>query len=307
MKLGSLFDGSGGFPLAGVMHGIEPVWASEIEPFPIRVTTKRFPNMKHVGNITKLHGYNLEPVDIITFGSPCQDLSAAGARAGLQGERSGLFLEAIRIIKEMRESTDGRYPRYIVWENVYGAFTSNKGEDFRTVLQEIVGIKDKQSVIPRPNGTWNTDGLIMGNDWSIGWRGLDAQYWGVPQRRKRIFLVADFGSRGGVKEILFKSSSLPRNPKKSESEEQGTTEDTGRMSDLSVKPIGLDRACFNQGKNAKYNITVNEELAQTLVAKGPGGGISEKINALCRCDYKGVGNQYVRDYKLLCYRDPRSR
>ena len=251
MKLGSLFDGSGGFPLAGQMNGIEPVWASEIEPFPIRVTTKRFPNMKHVGNITKVKGNYLEPVDIITFGSPCQDLSAAGARAGLRGERSGLFLEAIRIIKEMRESTNGRYPRYIVWENVYGAFSSNEGEDFRTVLQEITNIVDRRSVIPRNEGAWNTSGLIMGDGWSIGWRGLDAQYWGVPQRRKRIFLVADFGSRGGAKEILFKSSSLPRDTKKGKGEEQETTEDTGRMSDVSVKSIGIDRACFNQGINAK--------------------------------------------------------
>lgn len=258
------------------MHNIEPVWASEIEPYPIKVTSKRFPNIKHVGNITKIHGYDLEPVDIITFGSPCQDLSAAGGRAGLKGERSGLFMEAIRVIKEMRESTNGRYPRYIVWENVYGAFNSNKGEDFRTVLQEIVHTKDKRSIIPRPGGTWNTDGLIMGDDWSVGWRGLDAQYWGVPQRRKRIFLVADFGSRGGVKEILFKSPSVPRDSEKSEKEKSKTSEDTGRVSDLSVKPIGIDRASFNQGKNAQYGIQVEEEKAQTIVAKGPGGVLVKK-------------------------------
>ncbi len=116
---GSLFDGSGGFPLAGIIAGIRPVWASEVEPYPIRVTTRRLPQMKHYGDVSSLNGADLEPVDIITFGSPCQDLSIAGKRAGIQeGERSNLFFEAVRIIKEMRRATDGKYPRYAVWENV---------------------------------------------------------------------------------------------------------------------------------------------------------------------------------------------
>lgn len=142
ITLGSLFDGAGGFPYAGKLAGITPRWASEIEPLPIRVTTKRLPEVKHLGNITEIDGRDIEPVDIITFGSPCQDLSVAGNRKGLAGERSGLFLEAIRLIREMREKTDGRKPEFIVWENVPGAFTSNRGEDFRTVLEEIAKVKD---------------------------------------------------------------------------------------------------------------------------------------------------------------------
>ena len=155
ITLGSLFDGAGGFPLAGTMAGITPKWASEIEPFPIRVTTKRFPDMKHIGNITEVDGGEIDPVDIITFGSPCQDLSVAGSRKGLAGERSGLFLEAVRVIREMREKTNGQKPEFIVWENVPGAFSSNGGEDFRTVLEEIAKVKDPGVHIPRPeNGRW---------------------------------------------------------------------------------------------------------------------------------------------------------
>ena len=144
LTLGSLFDGSGGFPLGGVLSGITPIWSSEIEPFPIRVTTARFPNIKHYGDISKMSGAAVEAVDIITFGSPCQDMSVAGKRNGLDGSRSSLFYEAIRIIKEMREATNGKYPRFIVWENVPGAFSSNKGEDFKAVLEEVCKIKDEQ-------------------------------------------------------------------------------------------------------------------------------------------------------------------
>lgn len=138
LTLGSLFDRSGGFPLAAKLSGIKPVWASEIEPFPIRVTTKRIPEMIHVGSITEIHGDELLPVDIITFGSPCQNLSMAGNREGLSGQKSSLFFEAIRIIKEMRNKTNGKYPRFILWENVAGAFSSNSGKDFREVLQQIL-------------------------------------------------------------------------------------------------------------------------------------------------------------------------
>lgn len=209
MKLGSLFDGSGGFPLAGAIHGISPAWAAEIEPYPIRVTKARFPQMKHLGSVLDVNGAEVEPVDIITFGSPCQDLSVAGKQAGLQdGTRSNLFYEAIRIIKEMRRSTDGIYPRIAVWENVPGAYSSNKGEDFRAVLQAFCSVKDEAADVPRPAaGKWNSAGAIVGNGWSIAWRTFDAQYWGVPQRRKRIYLIADFGSeRSG--EILFEQEGL---------------------------------------------------------------------------------------------------
>lgn len=210
LTLGSLFDGSGGFPLAAEMCGITPVWASEIDPFCIQVTSKRFPSMRHLGDITKINGGAIPPVNIITFGSPCQDLSVAGNRAGLDGSRSSLFLEAIRIFKEMREVTNGIYPNVVVWENVPGAYSSHKGEDFRRVLEEIAGVADSNVSIPRPaGGKWNSCGCVMGDGYSIVWRTLDAQYWGVPQRRKRIFLVADFGG-GRAPEILFKRGSLQR-------------------------------------------------------------------------------------------------
>lgn len=211
MKLGSLFDGSGGFPLAGSLCGIEPVWAAEVEPYPIAVTRSRFPHMKHLGDVTKINGADIEPVDIITFGSPCQDLSVAGKRAGLKHEsngddettRSGLFMEAIRIIKEMRGATNGIYPRFAVWENVAGAFSSNHGEDFRTVINEIVGIVEpKAEVPPMPKGGWPYADCYVGDGWSVAYRTFDAQYWGVPQRRRRIYLAADFGGECAWK-ILF--------------------------------------------------------------------------------------------------------
>ena len=166
--------------------------------------------MKHLGDITKVNGAEIEPVDCITFGSPCQDLSIAGKRAGLAGERSGLFMEAVRIIKEMRGNTDGVYPTFAVWENVAGAFSSNKGEDFRAVLEELAQIVEPEAVIPGPEKKWQHSGFVCGDDWSIAWRLLDAQYWGVPQRRKRIALVVDLGGqRAG--EILFECEGLPGN------------------------------------------------------------------------------------------------
>ena len=198
--------GSAGFPLGGLYSGITPLWASEIEPFPIRVTTKRLPFIKHLGDISSIHGNEIEPVDIITFGSPCQDMSVAGKRDGLGGSRSSLFYEAVRIIKEMRSATDGKYPRYIVWENVPGAFSSNKGEDFRAVLEEICKIKDEHLSVPKSQ-KWQNAGNIVGDDFSVAWRLFDAQFWGVPQRRKRIYLVADFAD-GSAGKILFESEGL---------------------------------------------------------------------------------------------------
>ena len=385
LRMASLFDGSGGFPLAAKNEGITPIWASEIEPFPIRVTTKRLPEVKHYGNVAEIDGSEVEPVDIITFGSPCQDMSVAGKRAGLKGSRSNLFYEAIRIIREMRIKTNGRYPRYIVWENVPGAFSSNRGEDFRCVLESICQIKDDWIAIPQPD-KWNNAGNIMGDDYSVAWRVLDAQYWGVPQRRKRIFLVADLADRGGAAEVLFDSQSVQGNSEQSESKGKETSGTLGNCTDdavtvyenhtqdcryrelgqvsstlasnlgtggnnqpLVVKKVyricskdsnsmksdnphsgfyetdkaatvdtsnqspcknqggivviegngtrpshkgdgfkesetmytlnttenhavayGLDRACFNQGMNAKFDITIEEEKIAPLVARGPG-------------------------------------
>lgn len=203
LTMGSLFDGIGGFPLAAERYGIKTLWASEIEPFPMKVTERRFPGMAHKGDITKLNGRLLLPVDIICGGSPCQDLSVAGARAGLSGARSGLFMEQIRIIKEMRtaERERGRTgadirPRWMCWENVPGAFSSGspKGEDFRIVLEEIIRIHDIGAEVPRsyPYSWPDAGDAVMENGFSLAWRCLDAQFWGVAQRRKRIFLVADF-------------------------------------------------------------------------------------------------------------------
>lgn len=219
MTLGSLFDGSGTCPLAAAMCGITPVWASEIEPYPIRVTQKNFPRMKHLGDITQINGAEIEPVDIVTFGSPCQDLSEAGAQKGLvDGKRSRLFFDALRIICEMREATNGKYPRYAVWENVPGAFSSNKGRDFLEVLRAFVRAAGGNGADVPESGwggktrkpVWRNAGCVVGEGYSVAWRMLDAKYWGVPQRRKRIYLVADFrGQRAG--EILFKREGLRGN------------------------------------------------------------------------------------------------
>lgn len=206
LRLGSLFDGSGGFPLAAIFCGIKPIWSSEVEPFPIRVTQKNLPQVKHLGDIKDIDGSEIEPVDIISFGSPCQDLSIAGKRAGLEGEKSNLFYEAIRVIKEMRCKTNGKYPRYLLWENVPGAFSSNKGEDFRCVLEEITRIKDSKIKLSRPS-RWQSAGEILGDNFSLAWRVLNAKYFGVPQRRRRIFLVADLDG-GSSREILFEQKSL---------------------------------------------------------------------------------------------------
>ena len=208
LTLGSLFSGSGAFELGGLLAGIRPVWASEIEMFPIRVTTKRLPFVKHYGDVNSIRGDEVEPVDIITFGSPCQNLSIAGKRAGLDGKQSSLFFQAIRIIKEMRCATDGRYPRFIVWENVPGAFSSNGGEDFRAVLNAVCSIKDGGISVPGPpKGKWANAGCVMADGFSLAWRVVDACLWGVPQRRKRIYLVADF-TGGSAGKILFESEGV---------------------------------------------------------------------------------------------------
>lgn len=165
LTLGSLFDGSGGFPLAGIQAGIRPVWASEIEPFPILVTTRRLPQLTHVGDVTEVNGADVDAVDVITFGSPCQDPSVAGKQAGLAGERSGLFFHAVRIIEEMRKATHGMFPRYAIWENVPGAFSSHKGADFATVLTTLTRIVDPSTPdMPVPEGGWPYAGCVMVRD-----------------------------------------------------------------------------------------------------------------------------------------------
>lgn len=268
LTLGSLFDGSGGFPLGGLISGITPVWASEIEPFPIRVTTKRMPFLKHYGDISKMDGGKIEPVDIITFGSPCQDMSVAGRRDGLDGSRSSLFYEAVRIIKEMRCATDGRYPRYIVWENVPGAFSSNKGEDFRCVLEAVCKIKDEGIAVPRSD-RWGSAGEILADGFSLAWRVLDAQYWGVPQRRKRIYLVADFAG-GSAGKILFESEGLSGHTPQGFRSWQGTA-------------CGAED-CFGTTGFDGYNGDVTGDVSATL---GVNCGVSTGRNGVVLNDQGG--------------------
>lgn len=270
LTLGSLFDGSGGFPLGAVLHGIEPVWASEIEPFPIRVTMKRLPGMKHNGDISAINGAEVEPADIIPFGSPCTDMSVAGKRAGLGGNQSVLFYQAIRIIKEMRCATDGKYPRFIVWENVPGAFSSNKGADFKAVLDAIVQIAEPGAEVPAPGeGGWPYADVLMGDGWSVAYRTLDAQYYGVAQRRKRIYLVADFGSeRAG--EILFERESVywdfaPRFPE-GEGAAGGAADRPGTAVGMNPDPRWQPVLAFEPGAASRLGGHCWEEFAGTLRA-----------------------------------------
>lgn len=218
LTLGSLFDGIAGFPYAAERFGIETKWTSEIEPSPSEISARHFPNAKQLGDVTKINGAEIEPVDIISFGSPCQDMSVAGNRAGLDGNRSSLFHEAVRIIREMRNKTNGEYPTYAIWENVPGAFSSNKGEDFRRVLEEIT---ETEISVPQ-GGKWAESGMVELSDRSVAWRTFDAQYWGVPQRRRRIYLVADFRGQRAA-EILFKSESMSGDTSESEETQQRTS------------------------------------------------------------------------------------
>ena len=303
--------------------------------------------MIHLGDITKISGYTVPAVDCIIGGSPCQDLSVAGKRAGLDGERSGLYMEQLRIVKELRDNDkrNGRSgfavrPRYMVWENVPGAFSSNKAEDFRIVLEEIAKVCEENAVIPMPpNGKWTTCGCIVGNGWSVAWRVFDAQFWGVPQRRRRIALIADFGGQSAP-EILFVRKSVSGYPDESGTQREGIAADAERgvgtddregaclsfhltqdpipsekcapcmgsgnpvrgqatvgvcygvdaynhcvtgdkavtlnaNSGISAGHAGpmlltLDRASFNQGKNAQYDFEISDKgINSSLVAKGP--------------------------------------
>ena len=365
--------------MAGTLCNIEPIWAAEVEPYPIAVTTARFPHMKHLGDISKVNGAEIEPVDIITFGSPCQDLSVAGKRAGLKHEsngddettRSGLFMEAVRIIKEMREKTNGEYPRFAVWENVPGAFSSNKGEDFRIVLEELIKIIEPTAIMPEvPRFGWAYADSYCGDGWSLAYRVFDAQFWGVPQRRRRIYLVADFrgecagevlfkrqGLRGyfaegrkpwqgftpnaergveandceGIPYTLIIRSGVERDSKgkaagkgaliqENKSATLSTVQDqylfqpmsvenhpadsrvnldeSGKVQTLTsrmgtgggnvpmvMEALGLDRASFNQGKNAQFDFTITEDGTEpTLTARGPG--------AVCYClQDKSIGRK----------------
>ncbi len=201
--LGSLFDGIGGFPYAASFYGIRTLWASEVMADCVSVTKRHFPEMCHMGDITMLHGGRLPPVDIVTFGSPCQGLSVAGQRLGLADKRSGLFMEAARVIFEMREATDGRYPRFALWENVPGALSSAGGHDFKAVLEALT-----EGEVPMlRSGKWADAGLVRSGGTELAWCVYDSQYFGTAQRRRRVFLVRDFAGRCAG-EILFIPRSL---------------------------------------------------------------------------------------------------
>ena len=259
LTLGSLFSGSGSFELAGMLAGIEPIWLSEIEPYPILVTHNRLPDVQHFGDVNKLNGAELPPVDIITGGFPCTDVSQAGKRLGLHAARTGLFFQFMRIVKEMREATNGKYPRFIVAENVPGLFSSAGGEDFRTVLEEICKIKDSSVSVPRPPDKWTKAGEIVGEDFSVAWRTLDAQYFGVPQRRKRIYLVADFDGRCAGS-ILFESEGLSGYSAESIRAWQGTA----CRAEKSTRTAGENICLCDQGGE---RIDVLEDKTATLRAE----------------------------------------
>lgn len=290
LTLGSLFDGIGGFPLAGIKSGIHPVWASEIEPFPVRVTQKRLPDMKHYGDVSKLNGGDLEPVDIITFGSPCQDLSIAGKRNGLDGARSGLFREAIRIITEMRCKTNGRYPRWAVWENVPGALSSANGRDFREVLESLIRIKDESADVPMPDsGKWLPAGEILGDDYSLAWRILDASKgWGVAQRRKRIFAVLDLdGQCAGS--VLFESEGLSGYTPPGGEARQGTARGT-------EEGAGETGLCLNDQGGSRMDVT--REMTSTLRA--------EAHHPPCIMGASGFCTEHSADSRSIGYREEES-
>lgn len=311
--VGSLFDGSGGFPLAAFMCQGVPLWASEVEPYPIAVTKSRFPYMKHLGDVTKVKGGEIEPVDVITFGSPCQDVSVAGKRAGLKHEdngddettRSGLFMEAVRIIKEMREKTNGEYPRFAVWENVPGAFSSNKGEDLRIVLEELIKIVEPTAVMPSvPKNGWPYADCYSGDGWSLAYRVFDAQYIRTAQRRRRIYLVLDL--RGGcAAKVLFEREGLRGYSSESRTPWEGTpadaercagTDDSARDGVVYGFPLGFrpeNVRCYEETATTLCNGTragfCNGVIVKCYDARGNGDGVT--VNTLI-----GDHNNRITDY-----------
>lgn len=294
ITLGSLFDGIGGFPFCAQIMGARPVWAAEINPFGVAVTHHRFPDMLHFGDVSKISGADLPPVDIITFGSPCQDLSVAGKRAGLDGERSGLFRDAIRIVYEMREETNGRYPTYIVWENVPGAFPSHNGRDFQEVLREIT-----KADIPMPeSGRWADAGMVRGGEVCVAWRVLDAQFWGVPQRRKRIYLIGSFGNNSAG-EILFKRDSVRRYLTPRGKEGQTSAGDSGicpaprdrESGQNCVDVLTFDARGNGDGRTVSpivgdHNNRVTDYTSLLVYNNNSFGGFAEGVGTIRRCEGK---------------------
>ena len=292
LRLGSLFDGIGGWLIASVRNGIEPVWASEIEPFPISVTKKHFPNVQHFGDITKIKGTDVPNVDILCAGSPCQGLSVAGKQKGLADERSGLFVEAVRLFFELREAHPERPCRFFIWENVMGCFTTGafKGADFRAVIESLC-----KDTVPMPeSGKWCGAGVVRSARCDIAWRCLDAQFWGVPQRRRRVFLVADFGKPDERKpEILFIEEGLRGNPQKS----KRTRKDSAATADESIDDSG---GCYSIAGN-----TIDRKTGNGGNGTGVQPDVSYTLNTMdrhavairerCGCDGGGKGLLYGID------------
>lgn len=298
LTLGSLFDGSGGFPLGGLLTGqITPVWSSEIEPFAIRVTTRRLPQVKHYGDVSAISGADLPPVDIITFGSPCQDMSIAGKRDGLDGSRSSLFYEAIRIVKEMRCKTNGEKPRFIVWENVPGAFSSNKGQDFKAVLEAVIGVKEPAASVPAPEKKgWPDADYYVGDGWSVAYRVFDAQWWGVPQRRKRIYLVADFADQSAP-EILFNSEGLSRYSAEGfRAWQRAAAGAEGCTGEAGCNGAG-GRICLNDQGGTQMD--VSEDVTGTLRAQEHG-------HQPCVLEAAGFCTEHSADARSIGYEEERS-
>ena len=271
----------GGWQLAAVHAGVRPVWSSEIEAFPLEVTRRHFPDTIQLGDVTKIDGAAIQPVDIICAGSPCQDLSVAGKRAGLAGERSGLFVRAVDIVRQMRRATDGEKPRFFVWENVPGAFSSNHRRDFQAVLEEI-----GQAEVPMPkSGRWADAGLVRTHTCDIAWRVLDAQYWGVPQRRKRIFLVADFAEAGRrAAEILFEPESVPRDSSAGKGAREGAAAGAeGGAGAASEVTYGFT---YKASANAR-TIGYEKETSPTIATDGKHGVLQ------CGLDDQGGGRMDV--------------
>ena len=295
LTLGSLFDGSGGFPLGGLLtRQITPLWSSEVEPFAIRVTTKRLPEVKHYGDVSAINGAELPPVDIITFGSPCQDMSIAGKRDGLDGSRSSLFYEAIRIVKEMRCKTNGAKPRFIVWENVPGAFSSNKGQDFKAVLEAVIGVKEPSAEVPAPDKKgWPDADYYLGDGWSVAYRVLDAQWWGVPQRRKRIYLVADFADHSAP-EVLFNSEGM--SGYSAESFRAWQRAAAGAESGTGTAGC-CGRICLNDQGGERMDVT--EEVTGTLRAQEHG-------HQPCVLEAAGFCTEHSANARSIGYEEERS-
>ncbi len=294
LTLGSLFDGSGGFPLGGLLTGqITPLWSSEVEPFAIRVTTKRLPEVKHYGDVSAINGAELPPVDIITFGSPCQDMSIAGKRDGLDGSRSSLFYEAIRIVKEMRCKTNGAKPRFIVWENVPGAFSSNKGQDFKAVLEAVIGVKEPSAEVPAPDKKgWPDADYYLGDGWSVAYRVFDAQWWGVPQRRKRIYLIADFADHSAPK-VLFESEGV--SGYSAESFRAWQRAATGAEGSTGTAGC-CGRICLNDQGGERMDVT--EEVTSTLRA--------EAHHPPCVLESAGFCTEHSANARSIGYEEERS-